>query len=57
LKGSIALHVLKVQDGNISKAKELWGFIDRIQEKLDEEDKATLLNYSWKVNKALNLLV
>jgi hypothetical protein len=48
---------LKVQDGNISKAKELWGFIDRIQEKLDEEDKATLLNYSWKVNKALNLLV
>jgi hypothetical protein len=39
------------------RQSELWGFIERIQEKLDEEDKATLLNYSWKVNKALNLLV
>jgi hypothetical protein len=29
---------LKVQDGNISRAEELWGFINRIQEKLDEED-------------------
>jgi hypothetical protein len=48
---------LKVQDGNISKAKELWGFIDRIQEKLDEKDEATLLNNSWRVNKTLNLLV
>jgi hypothetical protein len=48
---------LKVQDRNTSKAKELWGFIDKIQEKLDEEDDATLLNYSWKVNKALNLFV
>jgi hypothetical protein len=48
---------LKVQDGNISKAKELWRFIDRIQEKQDEEDEATLLNYSRKENRDLNLLV
>lgn len=39
------------------KARELWGSTDGTKKKLYEKDEKTLLNYSRKENRNMNLLV
>jgi hypothetical protein len=41
----------------VLKERELWGLIDGSKKKLDEKYEKTLLNYSRKENRDLNLLV
>ncbi len=50
-----ALQVFEVQVGNIIKSKGLVGIDWQIEKKPYEKSETTLLSYSRKPNKALNL--